>query len=85
MHKNFLKDAIRLSQESVNVGGYPCGSVVVINGEIVGRGLSDGTQNMDATSHAEIAAIRDASKKLGKGDLEGAVVYTSLQHMCYVS
>lgn len=79
MHQEYLKEAIRLSQESVDVGGYPVGSVVVLNGEIVGKGLSDGKQKMDATSHAEIAAIRDASKNLGKRDLVGATVYSSLE------
>ncbi len=79
MHQEYLKEAIRLSQESVNVGGYPVGAVVVIDGKIVGRGLSDGKQNMDATSHAEIAALRDASKNLQKRDLVGAIVYSSLE------
>lgn len=78
-HQEYLKEAIHLSQESVDVGGYPVGAVVVLNGEIIGKGLSDGKQNMDATSHGEIAAIRDASKNLKKRDLIGATVYTSLE------
>lgn len=79
MHDQFIQEAIRLSQESVDVGGYPVGAVVVLNGKIVGRGLSDGKQNMDATSHGEIAAIRDASKTARKRDLVGATIYTSLE------
>ncbi len=79
MHKEYLTEAIRLSQESVNAGGYPVGSVVVLGGKIVGKGLSDGKQQMDATSHGEIAAIRDASNNLKKRDLIGAIVYTSLE------
>jgi len=79
MHEEYLKETIRLSQESIKVGGYPVGAVVVLNGKIIGRGLSDGKQNMDATSHGEIAAIRDASKNIEKRDLVGTTLYTSLE------
>jgi tRNA(Arg) A34 adenosine deaminase TadA len=79
MHEEYIKEAISLSQQSVDVGGYPVGSIVVLNGKIIGRGLSDGKQKMDATSHSEIAAIRDASKNLNKRELLGATVYSSLE------
>ncbi len=79
MHEEYIKEAISLSQQSVDVGGYPVGSVVVLEGKIIGRGLSDGKQKIDATSHAEIAAIRDASRNVNKRDLVGATVYSSLE------
>lgn len=60
----FLKKAIEKSKESVKKGGYPVGAVIVRNKEIISYGFSDGKNLKDATSHAEIDAIRKASKKL---------------------
>lgn len=85
--EDFVKHAIEISRESVRVGGYPAGAIVVHNREIVGRGLSNGKQLCDCTSHAEIAAIREASKKLNVRDLKDATLYTSLEPcvMCYAA
>ncbi|MDC1205319.1 nucleoside deaminase [Candidatus Pacebacteria bacterium] len=85
--KDFIKKAIELSQESVDVGGYPVGSVIVKNGEIVSTGLSNGKNLCDPTSHAETAAIREAGKKLDKRNLDDVVLYSSLEPcvMCFAS
>ncbi len=85
--QDFLKKAIELSQESVDIGGYPVGALIVRQGEIVATGFSNGKQLHDPTSHAETAAIREASQKLNKRDLDDVVLYTSLEPclMCYSS
>ncbi|MFZ1720633.1 MAG: nucleoside deaminase [Candidatus Moraniibacteriota bacterium] len=85
MDKEYLRNAIELSKESIATGGFPVGALVVFNGEIVGRGLSNGKQLRDATSHAEIVAIRESSKLLGRRDLKGATIYSSLEPclMCF--
>ncbi|MFA6251056.1 MAG: nucleoside deaminase [Candidatus Paceibacterota bacterium] len=82
---DFLKQAIELSKESVNKGGFPVGAIVVKNGEIVGKGLSNGKNNKDATSHAEIEAIRNASKNLNSRDLFDCEIYSSMEPclMCF--
>jgi tRNA(Arg) A34 adenosine deaminase TadA len=77
--EDLLKKAIELSKKSVAVDGYPAGALVFHNGEVIATGLSDGKQLCDATSHAEISAIREASKKLKKRDLTDVVLYTSLE------
>lgn len=84
---DFLKKAIALSQESVDVGGYPAGALIVRHGEIIATGLSNGKQLCDPTSHAETAAIREAARKLGQRDLVDVVLYSSLEPclMCYAS
>ena len=83
--KDFLQKAITLSKKSVESGAYPVGAVLVLNNEIVSESISDGKKLNDATSHAEIACIREASKKLGKRDLKGAVIYSSMEPclMCF--
>jgi tRNA(Arg) A34 adenosine deaminase TadA len=79
MDEIFLKEAVDLSQESVENGGYPVGAVVVHEGKVVGRGFSNGKVLCDATSHAEIAAIRDASLKLGVRNLDNCILYSSME------
>ncbi len=82
---DFLRVAIKKSQESVDQGGFPVGALVVINNEIIAEGVSNGKQLHDATAHAEVCAIREASKKLGKRNLKNAVIYSSLEPclMCF--
>jgi len=79
MDKEFLKKAIELSKISVERDGFPVGAIVVKNGVVVGEGLSDGKNSKDATSHAEIEAIRDASKKLDTRDLFSCTIYSSME------
>lgn len=85
--QDFLREAIELSQKSVDVGGYPVGAVIVSDGEIIATGVSNGKQLHDPTSHAETAAIREAAQKLGERDLVNVVLYSSLEPcvMCYAS
>ena len=82
---DFLKQAIKLSSNSAQAGGYPVGAIVVMNGRIIAEGLSDGKNIHDATSHAEIAAIRAMSIKLGKRDLFDCEIYSSMEPclMCF--
>ncbi len=83
--KYYIQQAIKQSQESVNAGGYPCGSIIVKNDEIISTGLSNGKKLYDATLHAEIDAIRNASAKLQSRSLEGTTLYTTMEPcvMCF--
>ena len=85
--KEILEKTIKLSKESVTVGGYPVGAVIVQNGKIVSTGLSNGKQLCDPTSHAETSAIRSAGEKLNKRNLDDVVLYSSLEPcvMCFTS
>ncbi|WP_019590664.1 nucleoside deaminase [Thioalkalivibrio sp. ALE20] len=75
----FLREAIRLARESVDVGGGPFGALVVRDGEIVGRGANRVIPWQDPTAHAEVAAIRDACRHLGDHRLYGATLYVSCE------
>jgi guanine deaminase len=85
--KDFLQLAIDKSKESVLAGAFPVGAVVVQDGEVISFAISNGKQLKDPTSHAEIAAIREACQKLQNRDLKNVVLYSSLEPclMCYAA
>ena len=77
--KAFMREAIRLADESVANGGGPFGAVIVKDGEIIAGCSNSVTINNDPTAHAEVNAIRQACQKLGTFDLSGCVIYTSCE------
>ncbi len=74
-----MKKAIELSTQNIEKGGGPFGAIIVKNGEIVATGSNSVTLHNDPTAHAEVNAIRNASKKLDTFDLSGCVIYTSCE------
>jgi len=78
---DFLGQAIVLAYANVKQGGRPFGALVVKNGEIVARGVNEIVQTNDPTAHAELMAIRAASKQLGSASLAGCSVFAS-GHPC---
>ncbi len=81
----FMREAIRLSRESIKNGGGPFGAVIVKNGDIIAAASNKVTKNNDPTAHAEVSAIREAAKKLNTFDLSGCEIYTSCEPcpMCF--
>ena len=82
---NYMKLAVEEAREGIRNGeGGPFGSVIVKDGEIVGRGHNQVLKNNDPTCHGEVSAIRDACSRLGTCDLSGCIIYTTGEpcHMC---
>ena len=78
--KIFMQKAIALAAENVNLdNGGPFGAVVVKDGKVIGKGINLVTSTTDPTAHAEIVAIREACKTLGKVDLSDCEIYTSCE------
>ncbi|WP_232420086.1 nucleoside deaminase [Nitrosococcus watsonii] len=76
----WMRRAIELSRKAMELGdGFPFGSVIAKEGEIVGEGWNRSWVNRDPSAHAEIEAIRDACKRLDTLSLEGCDVYASAQ------
>ena len=74
-----MREAIKLSAESVRSGGGPFGAVIVRNGEIIARGENRVTVCNDPTAHAEVSAIREAAARMGTYDLSGCEIYSSCE------
>jgi len=77
--KGFMREAIRLSIDSVKNGGGPFGAVIVKNGKQVAGSANSVTTDTDPTAHAEVNAIRKACKELNTFDLSGCEIYTSCE------
>ena len=77
--KKFMPKAIALSIQNIQKGGGPFGAVIVKDGKVIATGVNRVTKNTDPTAHAEVTAIRKASKKLGTFDLAGCDIYTSCE------
>lgn len=79
--KSFLREAIALARANVERGGRPFGAVVVKDGAIIATGVNEILATGDPTAHAELNAIRAASRTLGSTDLTGCAVFAS-GHPC---
>lgn len=79
-----MKQAIREAKKAYALGEVPIGCVIVYEGRIIGRGYNRRNTDKNTLSHAEITAIRKASKKVGDWRLEGCTLYVTLEpcQMC---
>ena len=71
--------ALELARGAGRRGEVPVGAVVVIDGQIVGKGANQAVSAHDPTSHAEINAIRDAAAGVGNYRLDGSTLYVTLE------
>ena len=79
LKNKFMLRAIELSINSVNTAGGPFGCVIVKENKIIAEGSNKVTSSNDPTAHAEVAAIREACKKLNTFNLTGCDLYTSCE------
>lgn len=74
-----MHDALGLAGQAAEAGEVPVGAVVVVDGEVVGRGFNRPITSNDPTAHAEIVALRDAAQRLGNYRLTGATLYVTVE------
>jgi tRNA(adenine34) deaminase len=74
-----MHEALRLAKCGAEVGEVPVGAVVVLAGEIAGRGYNAPIARSDPTAHAEILALRQAAGFKRNYRLEGATLYCTLE------
>lgn len=71
--------ALEQARAAEALGEVPVGALVVLNGEIVGRGHNAVIRRADPTAHAEIVALRAAAERLGNYRLTGAILYSTIE------
>ncbi len=82
--ERYMRQAITLAKKAEANGDVPIGCVIVYEGKVIARGYN--RRNMDKTTlaHAEIMAIKKASRVIGDWRLEGCTMYVTLEpcQMC---
>ena len=79
-----MKEAIRQARKAYAIGEVPIGCVIVYKDKIIGRGYNRRMADKNTLSHAELIAIRKASRKMGDWRLEECTMYVTLEpcQMC---
>lgn len=82
--EKFMKSAIREAKKAEKLEEVPIGCVIVYNDKIIARGYNRRNTDKNTLAHAELLAIKKASKKLGDWRLEGCTMYVTLEpcQMC---
>ncbi|MCR5507104.1 MAG: tRNA adenosine(34) deaminase TadA [Lachnospiraceae bacterium] len=82
--EKFMKKALALAKKARDLGEVPIGCIIVYGDRIIGRGYNRRKTDKNTLSHAELIAIRKASRVIGDWRLEGCTMYVTLEpcQMC---
>lgn len=80
----YMKEAVKQAKKAYALGEVPIGCVIVYEDKIIGRGYNRRTIDKNTLAHAEIQAIRKASRKMNDWRLEDCTLYVTLEpcQMC---
>lgn len=84
IQEKYMKEALKQAKKAYALGEVPIGCIIVHEGKIIGRGYNRRNTDKNTLSHAEITAIRKASKVIGDWRLEECTLYVTLEpcQMC---
>jgi tRNA(adenine34) deaminase len=74
-----MREAMRLAGEAAAAGEVPVGAVAVHDGVVVGRGRNRREEDRDPCAHAEMLALQEASRTLGRWRLTGVTLVATLE------
>ena len=82
--EKYMKEAIRQAKKAYALGEVPIGCVIVYQDKIIGRGYNRRSIDKNTLAHAELIAIKKASKKMDDWRLEDCIMYVTLEpcQMC---
>jgi len=82
--RSYMKLAIAQAQKAYISNEVPIGAVIVFDNEVIGTGRNKVIESNDVSSHAEMNAIKNASKKIKNYRLNHSTIYLTLEpcHMC---
>lgn len=78
-HEDYMRQALQQAAKAREYGEVPIGAVVVYEGSIIARAHNMREMWMDPTAHAELIALREASRVLGGWRLTGCKLYITLE------
>lgn len=78
-HDRFMDLALQEARQGMAQGNKPVGAVIVLRGEVIGRGRNTVDSERDPINHAEITAIRDACRNLNTANLQDATLYSVME------
>ena len=79
IEEKYMKEALKLAKKAAALGEVPIGCVIEYQGKIIGRGYNRRKTDKNTLSHAEIIAIRKASKVMDDWRLEECTMYVTLE------
>ena len=74
-----MAEALAEARRAAAEGEVPIGAVLVVEGRIAGRGRNARERLRDPTAHAEILALQEAARTLGRWRLTGSTMYATLE------
>jgi tRNA(adenine34) deaminase len=74
-----MSQSIEEAKRARDAGEVPIGAIVVLDGEVIGRGFNQPISSGDPTAHAEIVAIRAAAQRLGNYRLTDATLFVTVE------
>ena len=78
-HADYMAMAIDEARSALGRGDVPVGAVLVCDGEVVARGYNTREALLDPTGHAELNAVREGARRLGRWRLHGCTLYVTLE------
>ena len=75
----WMREALALAAEAARAGDVPVGAVVIADGRMVGRAANRTVRDQDPTAHAEVLAVREAARTLGRWRLDDCTLYVTLE------
>ena len=78
IQEKYMREALKQAKKAYALGEVPIGCVIVHQGKIIGRGYNRRNTDKNTLAHAEITAIRKASKYIGDWRLDECAIYNTL-------
>lgn len=82
--EKYMKQAIKLARKAEALGDVPIGALIVYEGKVIARGYNRRNADKTTLAHAELLAIKKATKVIGDWRLEDCTMYVTLEpcQMC---
>jgi len=77
--ERYMALALEVAEDAMHRGDVPVGAVVVANGRVIGVGYNRREAHADPAGHAEVVALRDACRTMGRWRVDGATLYATLE------